>query len=70
MNTLREYLSNTKVEPFVILGGSFTFTALYYTRRLPLQIGMIDFSPLVAFVALQFLHRVIVAMLYQLGGIR
>jgi membrane protease YdiL (CAAX protease family) len=38
MNTLREYLSNTKVEPFVILGGSFTFTALYYTRRLPLQI--------------------------------
>jgi membrane protease YdiL (CAAX protease family) len=38
MNMLKSYLSNSKVEPFLILGGSFIFTALYYTRRLPLQI--------------------------------
>ena len=37
-------------------------------RRLPLQLGMIDFTPIVAFIALQFLQRVIVLMLYQLAG--
>ncbi len=37
-------------------------------QRLPLRIGMIDLSPIVAFVALQFLQRIIVLTLYQLGG--
>ena len=39
-------------------------------RRLPLQLGMIDFSPIVAFITLQFLHRLLVPLLYQLGGLR
>jgi membrane protease YdiL (CAAX protease family) len=38
MNRFRNTLLNTKLEPFAILGGVFIFTALYYTRRLPLQI--------------------------------
>lgn len=37
-------------------------------RKLPLRIGMIDFSMIVAFVALQFLQRVIIIALYQLIG--
>ena len=36
-------------------------------RRLPLQIGMLDLSPLVAFVALQFLNRVLVRILLGLA---
>ena len=35
-------------------------------RRLPLQIGLFDFSPIVAFVALQFLQRVLVLGLSSL----
>ena len=38
-------------------------------RRLPLHVGMIDFSPIVAFVTLQFLQRVIVLLLYRLVGL-
>lgn len=41
-------------------------------RRLPLQIGMLDLTPLVAFIAIQFLNNVIVRILlsfaYQLGA--
>lgn len=41
-------------------------------RRLPLQIGMLDLSPLVAFIAIQFLNTVLVRILlnlaYQLGA--
>ena len=37
-------------------------------RKLPLQFGMIDFSMIVAFIALQFLQRVITIALYQLIG--
>ena len=37
-------------------------------RRLPLQIGPLDLSPLVAFVVLQFLQRVLVMSLYRLAG--
>ncbi len=38
-------------------------------QRLPLRIGMIDFSAIVAFVALQFVHRIAVLGLSQLLGI-
>jgi len=38
-------------------------------RRLPLQIGLFDLSPIVAFVALQFLQRLLVLGLYSLGGL-
>ena len=37
-------------------------------QRLPLRIGPLDLSPIVAFVALQFLQRIIILGLYQLGG--
>lgn len=37
-------------------------------RRLPLQLGGIDFSPIVAFLAIQFANRVIVHALYSLAG--
>ncbi|OGX05485.1 MAG: hypothetical protein A3G87_09780 [Omnitrophica bacterium RIFCSPLOWO2_12_FULL_50_11] len=36
-------------------------------RRLPLQIGMIDFSPVVAFLVLGFLDSFIVGILRQLA---
>ncbi len=36
-------------------------------RRLPLQIGMLDLTPLVAFVALSFLNRVLVRSLLMLA---
>lgn len=37
-------------------------------RRLPLQLGGIDCSPIVAFLAIQFANRVIVHGLYSLAG--
>lgn len=41
-------------------------------RRLPLQIGMLDLSPIVAFVAMTFLKNVVVRLLsiaaYSLSG--
>ena len=37
-------------------------------RRLHLQIGMLDLTPMVAFVALQFLQNVLVRGLVLLGG--
>lgn len=41
-------------------------------RRIPLHIGMLDLSPLLAFVTLQFLNTVLVRILlnlaYQLGA--
>lgn len=37
-------------------------------RRLPLQIGLLDLSPIVAFIALQFVQRMLVRALYGLAG--
>lgn len=36
-------------------------------KRLPLQVGMIDFSPMVAFLVLWFMRNVIVGVLLQLA---
>ena len=36
-------------------------------RRIPLQIGMLDLTPLVAFVAIQFVNRVLVRILLTLA---
>ena len=36
-------------------------------RRLPLQMGGIDFSPIVAFIAVSFLRNFLVNVLYQLA---
>ena len=41
-------------------------------KRIPLQIGMLDLSPMLAFIALYFVNRITVRILltlaYQLGG--
>lgn len=39
-------------------------------QRLPLRVGMLDLSPIVAFVALQFIQRLLILGLYSLGGMR
>ena len=39
-------------------------------QRLPLQIGLFDLSPIVAFIALQFIQRVLVLGLSSVGGLR
>jgi YggT family protein len=36
-------------------------------RRLPLRLGMIDFSPIVAFIVLAFLRNFVVGILTQLA---
>ena len=36
-------------------------------RRLPLQVGMIDFSPVVAFIALNVVKSFVVNVLYQIS---
>lgn len=36
-------------------------------RRLPLQVGMIDFSPILAFIALSFLDHFVVGIFRQLA---
>ncbi len=53
-----------------LLGALFQITDMILApfRRLPLQIGMLDLSPIVAFVALQFLQRVLVLGLYRLAA--
>lgn len=40
---------------------------LYFFRRIPLQIGMLDLSPILAFVTLFFVNRVVVRILLQLA---
>ena len=41
-------------------------------RRIPLQIGMLDLTPLIAFIALNFINtitvRVLLTLAYQLGA--
>ena len=38
-------------------------------QRIPLRVGLFDFSPIVAFVVLQLIQRLVVIGLYQLGGL-
>jgi len=37
-------------------------------RRLPLQVGMLDFSPMIAFILLSVLRSFIVNVLYQIAA--
>ncbi|MEW5766437.1 MAG: YggT family protein [bacterium] len=37
-------------------------------RIIPLQVGVIDLSPIIAFIALDFLRRFLVGSLYHLAG--
>ena len=41
---------------------------LNFFRRIPLQIGMLDLTPLLAFFALQFVNRVLVRVLLMLAA--
>lgn len=40
----------------------------FVRRIIPLQIGMFDLSPIIAFIALDFLRRFLVGSLYHLAG--
>ena len=53
-----------------ILSGIFQITDVILKpfQRLPLRLGFFDFSPIVAFIVLQFLQRLLILGLYQLGG--
>ena len=72
---IRIVLSWVGVNPYTIsneiLGALYQVTDVILKpfQRLPLRIGMLDLSPIVAFVALQFVQRVLVLLLYQLGGL-
>ena len=74
MLVIRIVLSWIGVSPHThyneLLGVLFQATDLILApfRKLPLRIGMLDLSAIVAFVALQFLQRVIVLSLLKIGG--
>jgi YggT family protein len=38
-------------------------------RRLPLRLGMIDFSPILAFIALSFLENIVVGMFLHFAAV-
>ena len=71
--TVRIVLSWFGVDPYtsfnelVTMLYRITEPVLAPFRRLPLNFGGIDFSPIVAFVALQFANKVIVHALYALA---
>ena len=65
---IRIVLSWFQVNPFsepVSLLYKITEPILIPLRKLPLQVGMIDFSPVVAFILLSFLDHFVVGVLRQ-----
>ena len=67
---LRIILSWFQVDPFsepVQILYRVTDPILEPLKRLPLRVGMIDFSPVVAFIALSFLDHFIVGLLQQIA---
>lgn len=67
---IRIVISWFQVSPFsepVNLLYRITEPILIPLRRLPLQVGMIDFSPVVAFVLLSFLDHFVVGIFQQLA---
>jgi len=67
---VRIILSWVGVDPYneiVIIIYRITDPILMPLRRLPLQVGMIDFSPIVAFLILSVVKSFIVNVLYQLA---
>ncbi len=75
MLVIRIVLSWFGVNPYTsyneLLGALFQVTdqLLKPFRKLPLTIGMIDLSPIVAFITLQFVQRVLIFLLYRLAGL-
>lgn len=67
---LRIILSWFRVEPFsepVSILYRLTDPLLLPFRRLPLQVGGLDFSPILAFLALTFLDHFLVGLFQQLA---
>lgn len=67
---IRIILSWFRVDPYneiVQLLYKITEPILIPFRRLPLRFGAIDFSPMVAFIALAFLRNFVVGVLTQLA---
>ena len=67
---IRMVLSWFQVSPFsepVNILYRITEPLLMPFRRLPLKVGVIDFSPILAFVILSFLDNFIVGLLQQLA---
>ncbi len=54
-----------------MLGALFTVTdkILLPFRRLPLRIGNVDLTPLVAFLVLQFLQRILLVLLFSVAKV-
>lgn len=71
---IRIVLSWVGVSPYTtyneLLGALYQVTDVILTpfQRLPLRVGMMDLSPVVAFITLQLLQRLLILSLYQLGG--
>lgn len=72
---VRVILSWVGVNPYLhsneLLGAIYQATdfILRPFKRLPLQIGMIDFSPMVAILLLHFLPQLVATLLYSLVGV-
>jgi len=67
---IRIILSWFQVDPYsepVSILFRVTEPILQPLRRLPLQVGLIDFSPVVAFIILTFLEHFIVGIFQQLA---
>jgi YggT family protein len=67
---IRIILSWFQVDPYSELAGilyRITDPVLAPFRRLPLQVGGFDFSPILAFLALSFLDSFVVGVLRQLA---
>jgi len=71
---VRVILSWVGVNPYLhsneLLGAVFQATdfILRPFKRLPLQIGMMDFSPMVAILTLYFIPQLVATLLYSLVG--
>ena len=67
---IRIVISWFRVDPFsepVSILYKITEPILIPLRKLPLQVGMIDFSPVLAFIVISFLDHFIVGILQQLA---
>ena len=67
---IRMIISWFQVEPFsepINILYRITDPILRPFRKLPLQVGMIDLSPIVAFILLSFLDHFVVGILQQLA---
>ena len=75
MLVIRIVLSWVGVSPYTtyneLLGALYQVTDVILRpfQKLPLRIGMMDFSPVVAFITLRFVQRITILLLYRLIGL-